>query len=121
VAAPSVASVPRRWWRRPQSANDALAQAQSHIDRGHLNQAADVLEEAIKHEPARSDLRLKLMEVYGQQSDKDGFVTQERQLVANGENHARSRAEEPLPGHGRAGGRCQPRSPPPWTRSTSRT
>ena len=59
-----------------------------HIDRGHLNQAADVLEQAIKREPKRSDLRLKLMEVYGLQGDKDGFVTQERQLVANGENHA---------------------------------
>ena len=68
--------------------SDALAQAQSHLDRGHLNQAAAVLEEAIKLEPARSDLRLKLLEVYGQQGDKDGFVTQERQLVANGENHA---------------------------------
>ena len=67
---------------------DALAQAQSHLDRGHLNQAAAVLEEAIKLEPKRSDLRLKLLEVYGQQGDKDGFVTQERQLVANGENHA---------------------------------
>ena len=90
VAAPSVASVlaPPAAAVVPQSANDALAQAQSHIDRGHLNQAADVLEQAIKHEPARSDLRLKLMEVYGLQSDKDGFVTQERQLVANGENHA---------------------------------
>ncbi|MDF3136754.1 FimV/HubP family polar landmark protein [Pseudomonas extremaustralis] len=90
MAAPSVASVlaPPAAAVVPQSANDALAQAQSHIDRGHLNQAADVLEQAIKHEPARSDLRLKLMEVYGLQSDKDGFVTQERQLVANGENHA---------------------------------
>ncbi|MBT2373175.1 FimV/HubP family polar landmark protein [Pseudomonas fluorescens] len=67
---------------------DALAQAQSHIDRGHLNQAAEVLDEALKQEPARSDLRLKLMEVYGLQDDKGGFVTQERQLVANGENHA---------------------------------
>ena len=67
---------------------DALAQAQSHLDRGHLNQAAAVLEEAIKLEPKRSDLRLKLLEVYGQQGDKDGFVSQERQLVANGENHA---------------------------------
>ncbi|MFA7944541.1 FimV/HubP family polar landmark protein [Pseudomonas brenneri] len=66
---------------------DALAQAQSHLDRGHLNQAAAVLEEAIKLEPKRSDLRLKLLEVYGQQGDKDGFVSQERQLVANGENH----------------------------------
>jgi pilus assembly protein FimV len=90
VVTPSVASVlsPLAAAVAPQNANDALTQAQSHIDRGHLNQAADMLEQAIKHEPARSDLRLKLMEVYGLQSDKDGFVTQERQLVANGENHA---------------------------------
>ncbi|MEW5713626.1 FimV/HubP family polar landmark protein [Pseudomonas sp. SB113] len=90
VAVPTVASVlsPLAAAVAPQNASDALVQAQSHIDRGHLNQAADVLEQAIKHEPKRSDLRLKLMEVYGLQSDKDGFVTQERQLVANGENHA---------------------------------
>ncbi|WP_348751026.1 FimV/HubP family polar landmark protein [Pseudomonas rhodesiae] len=90
VAAPSVASVlaPLAAAVAPQNANDALSLAQSHIDRGLLNQAADVLEQAIKHEPKRSDLRLKLMEVYGLQNDKDGFVTQERQLVANGENHA---------------------------------
>jgi pilus assembly protein FimV len=90
VVAPSVASVlaPLAVAVAPENAGDALAQAQSHIDRGHLNQAADVLEQAIKHEPKRSDLRLKLMEVYGLQNDKDGFVTQERQLVANGENHA---------------------------------
>ncbi len=90
VVVPTVASVlaPLAVAVAPQNANDALAQAQSHIDRGHLNQAADVLEQAIKHEPKRSDLRLKLMEVYGLQNDKDGFVTQERQLVATGENHA---------------------------------
>ncbi|UOB22387.1 peptidoglycan-binding protein [Pseudomonas orientalis] len=87
---PSVASVlaPLAVAVAPQNASDALAQAQSHIDRGHLNQAADVLEQAIKREPKRSDLRLKLMEVYGLQNNKDGFVNQERQLVANGENHA---------------------------------
>ncbi|MDF2794918.1 MAG: peptidoglycan-binding protein [Pseudomonas orientalis] len=87
---PSVASVlaPLAVAVAPQNATDALAQAQSHIDRGHLNQAADVLEQAIKREPKRSDLRLKLMEVYGLQNNKDGFVNQERQLVANGENHA---------------------------------
>ncbi|UUN86974.1 FimV/HubP family polar landmark protein [Pseudomonas extremorientalis] len=90
VVVPTVASVlaPLAVAVAPVNSNDALAQAQSHIDRGHLNQAADVLEQAIKHEPKRSDLRLKLMEVYGLQNDKDGFVTQERQLVANGENHA---------------------------------
>ncbi|MBI6636147.1 FimV family protein [Pseudomonas paralactis] len=90
VVVPTVASVlaPLAVAVAQESSSDALAQAQSHIDRGHLNQAADVLEQAIKHEPKRSDLRLKLMEVYGLQNDKDGFVTQERQLVANGENHA---------------------------------
>ena len=90
VVVPTVASVlaPLAVAVAPQNSSDALAQAQSHIDRGHLNQAADVLEQAIKHEPKRSDLRLKLMEVYGLQGDKDGFVTQERQLVANGDNHA---------------------------------
>ena len=90
VVVPTVASVlaPLAVAVAPANSSDSLAQAQSHIDRGHLNQAADVLEQAIKHEPKRSDLRLKLMEVYGLQNDKDGFVTQERQLVANGENHA---------------------------------
>ena len=90
VVVPTVASVlaPLAVAVAPMNANDALAQAQSLVDRGHLNQAADVLEQAIKQEPKRSDLRLKLMEVYGLQNDKDGFVTQERQLVANGDNHA---------------------------------
>ncbi|MGU9855360.1 FimV/HubP family polar landmark protein [Pseudomonas sp. LF245] len=90
VVVPTVASVlaPLAVAVAPANANDALAQAQSLLDRGHLNQAADVLEQAIKQEPKRSDLRLKLMEVYGLQNDKDGFVTQERQLVANGDNHA---------------------------------
>ena len=90
VVVPTVASVlaPLAVAVAPMNSNDALAQAQSLVDRGHLNQAADVLEQAIKQEPKRSDLRLKLMEVYGLQSDKDGFVTQERQLVANGDNHA---------------------------------
>ncbi|MFL1564861.1 FimV/HubP family polar landmark protein [Pseudomonas sp. O64] len=90
VVVPSVASVlsPLAAAVAPQNSSDSLAQAQSHIDRGHLNQAADVLQQAIKHEPKRSDLRLKLMEVYGLQGDKDGFISQERQLVVTGENHA---------------------------------
>lgn len=68
--------------------DDVLAHAQSHITAGRLNQAAALLEDGIKQEPQRSDLRLKLMEVYGQQGDRDAFVAQERQLVANGDNFA---------------------------------
>jgi len=81
IAAPLVAPAAER-------SDDVLGQAQSHINAGRLNQAAALLEEGIKQEPQRSDLRLKLMEVYGQQGDRDAFVGQERQLVANGENFA---------------------------------
>ncbi|KAA0981178.1 FimV/HubP family polar landmark protein [Pseudomonas sp. ANT_J28] len=68
--------------------DDVLSKAQSHITAGRLNQAAALLEDGIRQEPQRSDLRLKLMEVYGQQGDRDAFVAQERQLVANGDNFA---------------------------------
>ncbi|UWF51277.1 peptidoglycan-binding protein [Pseudomonas sp. N3-W] len=81
IAAPLVAPAAER-------SDDVLGQAQSHINAGRLNQAAALLEEGIKQEPQRSDLRLKLMEIYGQQGDRDAFVGQERQLVANGENFA---------------------------------
>jgi pilus assembly protein FimV len=82
IAAPLVSPAAER-------TDDVLAQAQSHIAAGRLNQAAALLEDGIKQEPQRSDLRLKLMEVYGQQGDRDAFVAQERQLVANGDNFAR--------------------------------
>jgi pilus assembly protein FimV len=67
---------------------DVLEQAEIHIAYGRTNQAAALLEEAIKEEPLRSDLRLKLMEIYAQQDNQAGFVAQERQLVATGKNHA---------------------------------
>ncbi|MBV6753614.1 peptidoglycan-binding protein [Pseudomonas chlororaphis] len=75
--APAPAPVPAA--ERP---TDVLDQANLHIQRGHLNQAAGLLEEAVKYEPQRTDVRLKLMEVYGQQGDRDAFIAQERQLPA---------------------------------------
>ncbi|KAB0486836.1 pilus assembly protein FimV [Pseudomonas reinekei] len=81
IAAPLVAPAAER-------SDDVLGQARSHIAAGRLNQAAALLEDGVKQEPQRSDLRLKLMEVYGLQGDRDAFVVQERQLVANGDNFA---------------------------------
>ena len=75
--APAPAPVPAA--ERP---TDVVDQANLHIQRGHLNQAAGLLEEAVKYEPQRTDVRLKLMEVYGQQGDRDAFIAQERQLPA---------------------------------------
>ncbi|WP_192560223.1 FimV family protein [Pseudomonas allokribbensis] len=82
IAAPLVAPAAER-------SDDVLDKAQSHIDGGRLNQAAALLEEGVSLEPQRSDLRLKLMEVYGRQGDRDAFVGQERQLVANGDNFSK--------------------------------
>lgn len=82
IAAPLVAPAAER-------SDDVLDKAQSHIDGGRLNQAAALLEEGVSLEPQRSDLRVKLMEVYGRQGDRDAFVGQERQLVANGDNFAK--------------------------------
>lgn len=74
------------------AADDVLVEAERAIDHGRLNHAADILEAAVVREPERSDLRLKLMEVYAQQGDRDAFVGEERQLVANGRNHAEAEA-----------------------------
>ena len=74
------------------AADDVLVEAERAIDHGRLNHAADILEAALIREPERSDLRLKLMEVYAQQGDRSAFVNEERQLVANGRNHAEAEA-----------------------------
>lgn len=70
------------------AASDPLEQAQAHIDNDRYMSARDVLEAGVRNEPQRSDLRLKLMEVYGQQGDRDGFIAQERHLMAHGGNPA---------------------------------
>ncbi|WP_040262218.1 FimV/HubP family polar landmark protein [Pseudomonas massiliensis] len=69
--------------------DDPLAQAEEHMAHGRYTRAADILEVASEAEPERSDLRLKLMEAYAHQGDRDGFVAQERRLMADGANQAR--------------------------------
>ncbi|WP_415844558.1 FimV/HubP family polar landmark protein [Stutzerimonas zhaodongensis] len=59
---------------------DPLAEADIYIAYGRFNQAAELLQNALNDEPQRSDLRLKLMEVYAELGDKDGFARQEAEL-----------------------------------------
>jgi len=61
-------------------ANDPIAEADIYIAYGRFNQAADLLQNALNDEPQRSDLRLKLMEVYAELGDRDGFARQEAEL-----------------------------------------
>ncbi|MNO70956.1 hypothetical protein D3C76_618570 [compost metagenome] len=63
-----------------QPSGDALGEADIYIAYGRFNQAAEMLQGAIYDEPQRADLRLKLMEVYAETGDREGFARQEREL-----------------------------------------
>ncbi|WP_041712091.1 FimV/HubP family polar landmark protein [Pseudomonas sp. ATCC 13867] len=76
VAAP-VASTPEQVAAQT---SDALGEADIYIAYGRFNQAAELLQGAIYDEPQRTDLRLKLMEVYAEIGDREGFARQENEL-----------------------------------------
>ncbi|WP_167145238.1 FimV family protein [Pseudomonas sp. OTU750018] len=59
---------------------DALGEADIYIAYGRFPQAAELLQSAINDEPQRSDLRLKLMEVYAEMGDRNGFARQDSEL-----------------------------------------
>ncbi|MFB4393105.1 MULTISPECIES: FimV/HubP family polar landmark protein [unclassified Pseudomonas] len=63
-----------------------LAEVDESLAKGRLNHAATLLEPAVAAQPERSDLRLKLMEVYARQGDRDAFVGEERQLPVSAQN-----------------------------------
>ena len=91
--APAVAPVPSVASLVVAPAGDSvLVEAEQSIAQGRFNHAADLLEPAVEAEPDRSDLRLKLMEVYAHQGDRDMFIANERRLMANGSNHAQVEA-----------------------------
>lgn len=60
---------------------DVLSESDIYIAYGRFNQAVEILETAINNEPQRADLRLKLMEVYAEMGDREGFVRQENELL----------------------------------------
>ncbi|MEL7558618.1 FimV/HubP family polar landmark protein [Stutzerimonas chloritidismutans] len=62
------------------TSSDPLAEADIYIAYGRFNQAAELLQNALNDEPQRSDLRLKLMEVYAELGDREGFARQEAEL-----------------------------------------
>jgi pilus assembly protein FimV len=64
---------------------DALAEADFHMAYGLYDQAADLVKIAIEREPARRDLKLKLLEIYFVWGNKDLFLDTARDLNANRE------------------------------------
>ncbi|MGV6396437.1 FimV/HubP family polar landmark protein [Pseudomonas caspiana] len=67
---------------------DPLVQAEIHIAYGRMNQAVELLEESVKVDPSRDDIRLKLMEIYAEQGNTKAFAAHERKVVARGKNEA---------------------------------
>jgi pilus assembly protein FimV len=61
---------------------DIISEADVYIAYGRLDQAASVLEAAISEDPVRTDLRLKLLEVYKQSGDAEAFNRQYSELEA---------------------------------------
>jgi pilus assembly protein FimV len=59
---------------------DPLAEADFHMAYGLYDQAADLVKLAIKREPARRDLKLKLLEVFFVWGNKDQFLQTAREL-----------------------------------------
>ena len=80
AAAPQ--TVPAR--RDGAPATDALDGASIYIAYGRLNEALTILREGLAKEPERTDLRLRMLEVLGQQGDARGYAEQERHLLAAG-------------------------------------
>ena len=61
---------------------DAISEADIYIAYGRYQQAIDLLSAAIDNNPARTDLHVKLMEVYLETRDKPGFQQQYLKLQA---------------------------------------
>ncbi|MBD3641596.1 MAG: hypothetical protein HUJ18_11435 [Marinobacter sp.] len=82
-------------------AGDAMAEADRYVAYGQTDQAVQTLENAISREPSRTDLRLKLLALYADNQDRQGFEKQFGEIEAFEDedalaeaNSLRSRLEE---------------------------
>lgn len=75
---------------------DAVAEADIYIAYGRYQQAIDLLATAVSQEPQRSDLQVKLLEVYVETRDKPAFQQQYMALQALGDDEAVGQVKEML-------------------------
>lgn len=61
---------------------DVLAEADVYLAYRRFDKAIELLNGALQNEPDRNDYKLKLMEVYAESKDVDGFVAQAEELYA---------------------------------------
>lgn len=61
---------------------DPIAEAEVYLAYGRDEQAEDILKEAVVKDPARHELKQKLLEIYHQRNDVSGFETLAEELYA---------------------------------------
>ena len=86
---PTLAAAPKPVVQAPAKresgpATDALDGASIYIAYGRFNEALGILREGLSNEPHRTDLRVRMLEVLGQQGDAPGYAEQEALLLAGG-------------------------------------
>ncbi|WP_430462301.1 FimV/HubP family polar landmark protein [Thalassolituus sp. LLYu03] len=73
---------------------DVISESDIYIAYGKFEQAVDLLKDAIAKEPSRSDLRLKLLEVYVEMDEAELFANEEAALQSIGDRAASQQAEQ---------------------------
>lgn len=76
--------------------DDALAEADIYVAYGRYEQAAQMLRGAIAKEPNRSDLRIKLLNVYLEIRDQSNFMREFEALEALGDQDAIAEVKESM-------------------------
>jgi len=66
------------------AATDALDGASIYIAYGRFSEALGILRDALQKQPQRTDLRLRILELLGEQGDVAGFATEEQALLEQG-------------------------------------
>lgn len=79
-----------------QETDDALAEAEIYVAYGRYEQAAQMLKNAISKEPARTDLRTKLLGVYLETRDREKFISEFQALEALGDQDAVAEVKETM-------------------------
>jgi pilus assembly protein FimV len=63
---------------------DPIAEADVYLAYGRYQQAEDLMVEAIKENPGRDECKLKLLEIFHANSNKDAFESYAKELVSEG-------------------------------------
>lgn len=73
--------------------SDVISEAEVYIAYQRLDQAAQILEDGISSEPGRTDIRIKLLEVYKLAGNVDGFEKQYNELAHMDDDYALEQAK----------------------------